>query len=171
MLKNERHEKFLQLLAENDGRDRVKLYYEVFPHVKKWKEKSVINACGKLMMREDCQRRYNELRKEHAKRHRVTMDHLLAELEEARQAALHPYIRPRREGEGAEHYLAYVESLRTSFKPQVAAAVAATAKKASLLGFDKGTTGDDEVGEAFDIVFRVAQAKDDVRVTRVGLDS
>lgn len=57
--------------------------------------------------------RLDQIRKEHSKRHNITVDTLLVELEEARKAAF--------EGE----------------RPQVSAAVAATMGKAKLLGFDK----------------------------------
>ena len=57
--------------------------------------------------------RLDQIRKEHSKRHNVTVDTLLIELEEARLAAF--------EGE----------------RVQVAAAVAATMGKAKILGFDK----------------------------------
>lgn len=57
--------------------------------------------------------RVNELKALHAKRHNLTVDDLIAELEEARQMAL-----------GAS-------------TPQVSAAVAGTMGKARLLGFDK----------------------------------
>ena len=57
--------------------------------------------------------RLDQIRKEHGKRHNVTVDTLLIELEEARLAAF--------EGE----------------RVQVAAAVAATMGKAKILGFDK----------------------------------
>ena len=57
--------------------------------------------------------RLDQIRKEHSKRHNITVDSLLLELEEARQAAF--------EGE----------------RPQVSAAVSATMGKAKLLGLDK----------------------------------
>lgn len=57
--------------------------------------------------------RLEQIRKEHSKRHNITVDALLIELEEARLAAF--------EGERA----------------QVSAAVAATMGKAKILGFDK----------------------------------
>lgn len=59
------------------------------------------------------QARLEELRKQVMERHEITVDTLLAELEEARQAAL-----------GAE-------------TPQTSAAVSATMGKAKLLGLDK----------------------------------
>ena len=57
--------------------------------------------------------RLEQLRAEHKKRHNITIDVLLLELEEARMAAL------------------------TAERPQSAAAVAATMGKAKILGFDK----------------------------------
>ena len=57
--------------------------------------------------------RVEQIRKEHKKRHNITVDTLLLELEEARQAAL------------------------SAEKPQTAAMVAATMGKAKLLGLDK----------------------------------
>lgn len=57
--------------------------------------------------------RLDQIRKEHSKRHNITVDSLLLELEEARQAAF--------EGD----------------RPQVSAAVSATMGKAKLLGLDK----------------------------------
>lgn len=57
--------------------------------------------------------RVEQIKREHKKRHNMTVDDLLLELEEARQAAL-----------GAEN-------------PQSSAAVAATMGKAKILGLDK----------------------------------
>lgn len=57
--------------------------------------------------------RVEQIKAEHKKRHNITVDTLLLELEEARQAAL------------------------TAEKPQTAAMVAATMGKAKLLGMDK----------------------------------
>ena len=59
--------------------------------------------------------RIEQIRSEHKKRHNITVDTLLLELEEARQAALSPMLE----------------------KPQTAAAVSATMGKAKLLGLDK----------------------------------
>lgn len=60
--------------------------------------------------------RLDEIRKEHAKRHNITVDTLLLELEEARKLALNLEIQER---------------------PQVSAAVSATLGKAKILGLDK----------------------------------
>ena len=57
--------------------------------------------------------RIQELKQMHAERHKLTVDDLLVELEEARQVA------------------------RDQEKPQAAAMVAATMGKAKMLGFDK----------------------------------
>lgn len=59
--------------------------------------------------------RLDQIRKEHAMRHNITVDTLLIELEEARKTALSPELE----------------------KPQVSAAVSATMGKAKLLGLDK----------------------------------
>ena len=59
--------------------------------------------------------RVEQIRAEHKKRHNITIDTLLLELEEARQIALSPTLE----------------------KPQTAAAVSATMGKAKLLGLDK----------------------------------
>ena len=59
--------------------------------------------------------RLEQIRAEHKKRHNITIDTLLLELEEARKIALSPELE----------------------KPQTAAAVSATMGKAKLLGLDK----------------------------------
>lgn len=59
--------------------------------------------------------RVEQIKAEHKKRHNITVDTLLLELEEARKAALSPDLE----------------------KPQTAAAVSATMGKAKLLGLDK----------------------------------
>lgn len=59
--------------------------------------------------------RVEQLKAEHKKRHNITVDTLLLELEEARKAALDPALE----------------------KPQTSAAVSATMGKAKLLGLDK----------------------------------
>ena len=81
--------------------------------------------------------RLDQIRKEHSKRHNITVDSLLLELEEARRAAF--------EGE----------------RPQVSAAVSATMGKAKLLGLDKQViehTGAN--GGAIDLSLRVVFEND-----------
>ena len=81
--------------------------------------------------------RLDRIRKEHSRRHNITVDSLLLELEEARQAAF--------EGE----------------RPQVSAAVSATMGKAKILGFDKQVvelSGKD--GGAIDLSLKVVFEND-----------
>lgn len=72
-----------------------------------WSRASTLLKDGKVLAR------VNELRAQHVKRHEVTVDSLVAELEEARQVAL-----------AAE-------------TPQTSAAVSASMGKAKLYGLDK----------------------------------
>ena len=76
-------------------------------------ENTVNREANKLLDNPKITTRLELIRKEHSKRHNITVDSLLLELEEARQAAF--------EGE----------------RPQVSAAVSATMGKAKLLGLDK----------------------------------
>ena len=75
------------------------------------------------------------IRKEHSKRHNITVDSLLIELEEARKMAL---------------------DLNIQEKPQVSAAVTATMGKAKLLGLDKQVvelTGENTTNLNLKVVF------------------
>lgn len=74
---------------------------------------TVNRKAAELMENGKIAARIEQLRKEHQKRHNLTVDSLLLELEEARQLA------------------------QTVERPQVAAMVAATMGKAKLLGLDK----------------------------------
>lgn len=74
---------------------------------------SVYVNASKLLDNDKVAIRLRELRDMHAKRHSLTVDDLIAELEEARQAAL------------------------SAESPQTSAAVGATMGKAKLLGMDK----------------------------------
>ena len=76
-------------------------------------ENTVNRKAKELLDNGKIRARLDQIRKEHSKRHNITVDSLLLELEEARQAAF--------EGE----------------RPQVSAAVSATMGKAKLLGLDK----------------------------------
>ena len=71
-----------------------------------------VKACN-LLKQDNVSVRVKELQEESAKRHKITVDSLLDELEEARKAAL------------------------TSETAQSSAAVTATMSKAKLLGMDK----------------------------------
>lgn len=74
---------------------------------------TVRRRAAELLDLKHVQARIAELRASHADRHKITVDQLLDELEEARRAAL------------------------TAETPQSAAAVSATMSKAKLLGLDK----------------------------------
>lgn len=76
-------------------------------------ENTVNRAAKQLLDNPKITTRVNQIKREHKRRHNMTIDDLLLELEEARQAAL-----------GAEN-------------PQSSAAVAATMGKAKILGLDK----------------------------------
>lgn len=75
------------------------------------KPESINNKAYELLKKVQITARLDELRGEHAKRHNLTIDDLIEELEEARQAALSAVV------------------------VQSSASVAATMSKAKLLGF------------------------------------
>lgn len=87
--------------------------YRVSSYSKKMSEKSVNEVASKLLNNIKIVSRLEELRKPIMKRHNITIDSLIDELEEARQAAL------------------------TAESVQSSAAVSATMSKAKLLGMDK----------------------------------
>lgn len=104
-------EKFAQDVAS--GKSQAEAYRIAYPKSQKWKDESVWAKASHLMGNAKVQARVSELRAEHAKANKVTVETLLAELEEARQAALQ------------------AETVQAS------AATAATMGKAKLLGLDK----------------------------------
>lgn len=82
-------------------------------NAEKMKTESInVNAC-KLLADAKVAQRVAELKREHRERHMITVDTLIAELEEARLAAL------------------------SAETPQTSAAVSATMGKAKLVGLDK----------------------------------
>ena len=95
------------------GVTQADAYREAYPRSQKWKPLSVAAKASELFAREHVAARMAELREKTAKRNQITVDTLLAELEENRQAAL------------------------CAETPQAAAATAATMGKAKLLGLDK----------------------------------
>ena len=95
------------------GVTQADAYREAYPRSQKWKPLSVAAKASELFAREHVAARMAELREKTAKRNQITVDTLLAELEENRQAAL------------------------SAETPQAAAATAATMGKAKLLGLDK----------------------------------
>ena len=105
-----KREKFAQAYVELDC--GAAAYREAFS-TKNMSDKSVWEHASRLLKDVKVRARVEELKAEHRKRHNLTVDDLLRELEEARVAAM------------------------TSEKPQAAAAVGATMGKARILGLDK----------------------------------
>lgn len=110
MALTQKQEKFCRLVVElNNNSDAYRGAYDA----SRMKPESIHRKAKELMDNVNVAARINELRAEHAKRHRVTVDDLLGELEEARQIALNAET------------------------PQTSAAVGASMGKAKLLGLDK----------------------------------
>lgn len=110
MALTQKQEKFCRLVVElNNNSDAYRGAYDA----SRMKPESIHRKAKELMDNVNVAARIDELRAEHAKRHRVTVDDLLGELEEARQIALNAET------------------------PQTSAAVGASMGKAKLLGLDK----------------------------------
>lgn len=110
MALTQKQEKFCRLVVElNNNSDAYRGAYDA----SRMKPESIHRKAKELMDNVNVAARIAELRDEHAKRHRVTVDDLLGELEEARQIALNAET------------------------PQTSAAVGASMGKAKLLGLDK----------------------------------
>lgn len=107
-LKNVKHEKFCQFYVETGNASEA--YRRAFPD-NTMKDNSLHVEASRLLNSPMVSLRVSELRGEHKERHNMTVDDLIKELEEARQAGL--------EFESAS------------------AMVAATMGKAKLLGLDK----------------------------------
>lgn len=105
-------EAFARAIAK--GGTQADAYREAFPGSKKWKDNSVHIAASKLMADAKVTLRVDELRAKVVAKVVLTVENLIAELEEARAAAL-----------------------TAGPSPQSSAAVAATMGKAKLLGLDK----------------------------------
>lgn len=112
MALTQKQESFVQAYIENGGNasEAYRTAYNVKPTTK---QASIWESASQLLSHPDVASRVQALREEHKERHMVTVDSLIAELEEARLAAL-----------GAE-------------TPQASAATSATMGKAKLLGLDK----------------------------------
>lgn len=107
-----KQEKFCQLYIELGNASEA---YRQSYDAENMLEASINRKAKELIDNVKISARISELRLQHRKRHNMTVDDLIKELEEARQAALDP----------------------TLDKPQSAAAVSATMGKAKLLGLDK----------------------------------
>lgn len=111
MLKNATHELFVQKWHETDNKSEAyRLAYPV--KTKRWKAVTIHKRASELSLNGDVMGRYEELKKETAADHGVTIALLLKELDEAKKAAL------------------------SAETPQSSAAVSAIMSKAKLVGLD-----------------------------------
>lgn len=111
ILKDQKKEGFAQKWHETGNKSEAYRYSH--PASKNWKDKTVHNRACELASERDVLGRYEELQRESADNHGITVKSLLDELEEARMTAL------------------------TAETPQSSAAVSATMGKAKLCGLDK----------------------------------
>lgn len=105
-----KQEKFCQLYIELGNASEA---YRQSYNAKNMQDATITRKAADLLTNGKVTAMISELQAEHAKRHKLTVDDLLKELEEARMAAL------------------------TAETVQASAAVGATMGKAKLLGFDK----------------------------------
>lgn len=103
-----KQEKFCMVYIETGNASEA---YRQSYNCSNMKPESINNKAYELLKKVEITARLDELRGEHAKRHNLTIDDLIKELEEARQAALSAMV------------------------VQSSASVAATMSKAKLLGF------------------------------------
>lgn len=103
-----KQEKFCMVYVETGNASEA---YRKSYNCSNMKPESINNKAYELLKKVEITARLDELRGEHAKRHNLTIDDLIKELEEARQAALSAMV------------------------VQSSASVAATMSKAKLLGF------------------------------------
>ena len=105
-----KQEKFCQLYIELGNASEA---YRQAYGASKMKPETINTKAKELLKNGPITVRIKELKAEHKERHNITVDDLIAELEEARQIAKDPV------------------------KPQPSAMVSATMGKAKILGFDK----------------------------------
>lgn len=104
-------EMFAQEYAKHSNASEA--YRTAYPKSKKWKENAVNSQASQALSNSKISQRITSLKSQHAKRNAITVDTLLAELEEHRKIAI------------------------SAETPQIAAANASTLGKAKLLGLDK----------------------------------
>lgn len=109
-LEKSKYETFVQKWHELDNKTAA--YKIAFPASIRWKEATVNNKASALSKVGEVLARYKEFQEESGARHGVTIDSLMAELNEIKAVAL---------------------SLET---PQCSAAVSSVMSKAKLVGFD-----------------------------------
>lgn len=114
ILKCTKREKFAQGVAA--GKTQADAYREANPNCveRKWKDETIWSKASEWMADGKVAERVDELKAGAAERHKITVDDLIGELDEARTVAL-----------------------TAGPSPQSSAAVAATMGKAKLLGYDK----------------------------------
>jgi hypothetical protein len=110
-LENSKHEQFCQVWLETGNKSEA--YRKSHANSLKWKDETVHNKASALSKRGEVLARYKQLQENTVKAHGVTIESLIAELNEARKVAL-----------GAD-------------TPQSSAAITATMSKAKLVGLDK----------------------------------
>jgi hypothetical protein len=126
-LENSKHEQFCQVWLETGNKSEA--YRKSHPNSLKWKDETVHNKAYALSKRGEVLARFEQLQEDTVKAHGVTIESLIEELNEARQAAL------------------------TADTPQSSAAITATMSKAKLVGLDKHQveiTGDIKVRKTLD---------------------
>ena len=126
-LENSKHEQFCQVWLETGNKSEA--YRKSHPNSLKWKDDTVHNKASALSRQAQVAARYEQLQEDTVKAHGVTIESLIEELNEARQAAL------------------------TADTPQSSAAITATMSKAKLVGLDKHQveiTGDIKVRKTLD---------------------
>lgn len=109
-LKNSKHEKFA--LVWHETGNKTEAYRQAYPKSLKWKDATVNSRGSELSKNSKVLGRYKELQEDVIENHGITVDSLLAELQEARLIALQAET------------------------PQSSAAVSATMAKAKLVGLD-----------------------------------
>ena len=109
-LEKAKHEMFVQKWHELDNKSEA--YRLAFPAAKRWKEATVNSRASELSKDSKILGRYNELQEQTSKRHGITVDSLLKELNEIKEVAMSLEI------------------------PQCSAAVSSVMSKAKLTGHD-----------------------------------
>jgi hypothetical protein len=110
-LENQKHEKFCQVWHETGNKSEA--YRQSHPNSAKWKDVTVHNKASELSKRGEVSVRLEQLQNDAVKAHGITIESLLAELDEARTTA------------------------QTAPTPQASAMVTATMSKAKLVGLDR----------------------------------
>lgn len=110
-LENSKHEQFCQVWLETGNKSEA--YRVSHPSSLKWKDDTVHNKASALSRQAQVLARYEQLQEDTVKAHGVTIESLILELNEAREAAL------------------------SADTPQSSAAITATMSKAKLVGLDK----------------------------------